>query len=106
MRDPIDLSPLENLAPEARARVESALKRTLDAELARAASGIPGAEAMAHSRSKGFFFSRSKTSDVLRPQMEIDRTLLQNIQGMDDAAFSRFAERLTRLRQIGGGGGS
>lgn len=101
MADPIDLSRLERLAPEARARVERALKQTLDTELARAATGIAGTEAMAHSRSKGFFFSRSKTSDILRsPADLVDRTLVQNVEDLDDAAFNRFAERLTKLRDI------
>lgn len=104
MRDPIDLSGFERLAPEARGRVESALRQALDSELARAAAGATGSEAMAFSRSKGFFFSRSKTSDVLRPQTEVERTLLRNLESLDEAAFSRFAERLTRLREIAAGG--
>lgn len=105
MRQNVDLSQLDKLAPEARARVEAVLKRTLDAELARAATGVVGAEAMAHSRSKGFFFSRSKTSDVLRPGDPMERVLLSNIEQLDDAAFTKFAQRLTQLRGLREPGG-
>jgi hypothetical protein len=100
MADRLDLSELSKLAPEARLRVEEALKRTLDAELSKAATGVTGPEAMAHSRSKGFFFSRSKTTDVLRgSQVELDRALLRNVETMNEAEFSKFAERLVTLRK-------
>ena len=96
----VDLTDLAKLAPEARARVEAALKRTLDAELSKAATGVAGPEAMAHSRSKGFFFSRSKTSDIMRgPQVEIEQAVLRNIETMDDTAFHKFADRLVTLRK-------
>ncbi|ATY31076.1 hypothetical protein CVN68_02985 [Sphingomonas psychrotolerans] len=59
---------------------------------------------MAHSRSKGFFFSRSKTTDALRdrvnPVVDLDRALLRNVESLDDAAFSRFADRLSTLRKM------
>jgi len=98
----IDLSKLNKLAPEARDRVSAALKRTLDTELARASSGIAGTEAMAHSRSKGFFFSRSKTSDALRDRFSnpADLVLMEKVESLDDAAFAKFADRVTALRKI------
>ena len=97
----IDLSNLEKLTPEARAKVESALKRTLDTELARASEG-DGTEAMAFSRSKGFFFSRSKTSDSLLDQVTnpAERVLVDKLETLDEASFSKFADRLATLKKI------
>jgi hypothetical protein len=97
----IDLSGLDKLAPEARRRVADALKRTLDAELARASGGI-GPEVMAHSRSKGFFFSRSKTTDALRDIVSnpADRVLVEKVESLDDAAFAKFADRVATLRKL------
>jgi hypothetical protein len=94
---------LEGLEPTIRSRVESALKATLEAELAKANVGInenPAAifenPAAAFSRSKGWVFSRSKTSDVLRDPPE----LIQNLNKMDEVAFRNFAERLTTLKRL------
>lgn len=100
-----DLSRLEDLAPDARKSVEEALKRTLETELARAATGEPGGEAMAHSRSKGFFFSRSKTSDSMRDQITnpAEREMVEKAGSLDDEAFAKFAERLSTLRDINKG---
>lgn len=96
---------LSKLAPEARSRVEDAIKRTIEGELARAAGGLNGGEMMAHSRSKGFFFSRSKTSDSLldrvsNPAVDLDRALLRNVETLDDASFARFADRLSTLKKV------
>jgi hypothetical protein len=98
----IDLSGLDKLAPEARRRVAESLKQTLEVELARASAGIVGPEAMAHSRSKGFFFSRSKTSDALRDIVTnpADRFLVEKVESLDDAAFAKFADRVATLRKI------
>lgn len=97
-------SELSKLNPEARSRVEEAMKHAIESELARAAVGLTGDELMAHSRSKGFFFSRSKTTDALRdrvnPVVDLDRALLRNVETLDDAAFARFADRLTTLRKV------
>ncbi|SDS40766.1 hypothetical protein [Actinoplanes derwentensis] len=100
-----NLSRLEDLAPDARKSVEDALKRTLETELARAAAGEPGGEAMSFSRSKGFFFSRSKTGDTLRERVTnpSERAMLEKVDSLDDEAFSKFAERLTTLRDISKG---
>jgi len=97
----IDLSKLDELAPEARDRVSESLKRTLDTELARASRGVAGTDAMAFSRSKGFFFSRSKTSDALRDRVSGgDRLLAEKFETLDDASFAKFADRVTALRKI------
>ena len=91
---------LERLDPSVRARVEAALKATLEAELAQVGVGAFNPAAV-FSRSKGWVFSRSKTSDVLRDPPE----LLDNLQSMDEAAFKQFAGRLAVLKQAKDGGG-
>ena len=98
----IDLSQVEKLAPEARQQVEAALKRTLDEELVKAAGGVGGGEALAHSRSKGFFFSRSKTSASLLDQVSnpAERVLVEKVESLDDKSFSQFADRLAQLKKI------
>ena len=97
----IDLSHLEKLAPEAREQVEAALKRTLDTELARQSQG-GGPEAMVHSRSKGFFFSRSKTSASILDEVTnpAERVLVEKVESLDEASFSKFADRLSQLKKI------
>ena len=99
-KDKLDYGDVSKLAPEARSRVELALKRSIEAELQREAGGIVGPEAMVHSRSKGFFFSRSKTSDILRRPDE--ESLLRNVESMGEAEFGKFAERLTQLKKARG----
>lgn len=92
---------LQNLSPDARLRVESALKQTLETELSKISTSGIDSTAMSHSRSKGLIFSRSKTSDSLRDQVGVDQVMLQNAQIMDDAAFAKFAERLTQIKGLG-----
>jgi len=99
-------SQLAKLDPAVRRRVEEALKRTLESELSRVAGGGGddgggGGGGSPFSRSKGWVFSRSKTSDVLRDPPE----LLDNLQSMDEAAFKQFAGRLAVLKQAKDGGG-
>ena len=89
-------SSLEHLAPAVRSRVEAALKATLEAELAKAGVSLGDNPAAVFSRSKGWVFSRSRTSDVLRDPPE----LLQNITGMDARAFEAFAQRLSKLKTM------
>ncbi len=103
MADKIDISKLESLPADARARVEDALKKSLDKELATSAAGKVGkgaGDVMAHSRSKGAFFSRSKTSDNIRDLNEHE--MVKDVARMDDASFNKFAERLATLKGIGG----
>ncbi len=99
----LDLSKLKELPSESRTRVEEALKATLESQLANIAGGTvtAGGANMTHSRSKGFFFSRSKSSDALRDRpYEFDNTIIRNLNTMDDAAFSQFADRLSTLKNL------
>lgn len=89
-------SSLDRLDPAVRERVEAALKATLESELAKGGMSAGANPAAAFSRSKGWVFSRSKTSDILRDPPEI----LQNINTMDEAAFQSFAKRLSTLKQL------
>src|SRR3954470_11012335 len=90
---------LNRLEPAVRARVEDALKRTLESELSKVAGGDGGGDGGGgnpFSRSKGWVFSRSKTSDVLLDPTE----LIRNLQTMDEGACQNFAKRLATLKQI------
>jgi hypothetical protein len=86
---------LEKLDPRVRERVEASLKATLEQELSKT-GGIGDNPAAVFSRSKGWVFSRSKTSDILRDPPE----LLRSITTMDEAAFRSFAKRLSTLKQM------
>ena len=90
---------LDKLPPDVRAKVQEALKATLEQQLAAVAGrgGIVGLSAAAHSRSQGAFFSRSKTTDSLRPG---DDMIAQKVAALDDAAFDKFAARLSTLKKI------
>lgn len=95
---------IEKLAPDVRAKVQEALKATLEQQLAGIAGGrvVEGMSPVAaHSRSQGAFFSRSKTTDVLRPG---DDLIAQKVAALDDAAFEKFAARLATLKKINRGG--
>jgi hypothetical protein len=91
---------LSALDPAVRARVEEALKATLESELSKVAGGDGddggGGGGSPFSRSKGWVFSRSKTSEILRDPPE----LIQSLQTMDDSAFQSFAKRLVALKQM------
>jgi hypothetical protein len=92
---------LEKLAPDVRSRVQAALKTTLEQQLASVAGrGDAGSPVAAHSRSQGAFFSRSKTSDVMRGG---DDLIAQKVATLDDAAFEKFAARLATLKRINRG---
>lgn len=99
MASKFSLSALDSLEPEKRARIEAALKQTLEAQLAAAAIGGPLPLA-AHSRSQGAFFSRSKTTDITR-NPEVENQMLGKVTEMDDQAFSKFAERLATIKNLG-----
>jgi len=86
---------LEQLAPEARKRVEEILKGTIERELATGAGG--GIEGMKSKEfSKGWFFSRSRPNG-LRPEEEM---ILENVARLDDGSFAKFAERLATLKTM------
>jgi uncharacterized protein (DUF2267 family) len=96
----IDLSGLDRLSPDARAKVEAALKKTLSAELAGATAGDPAQPRDAFSRSRGAFFSRSKASDAFRVQ---ESEMINAVTVLDDAQFAKFAERLATLKNAAKG---
>jgi hypothetical protein len=97
MPDEFEHPELKKLSKSARARVEAALKATLDREIASSAVAGGADPVAAHSRSQGAFFSRSKTTDQM---MGDDRTMVDKVTTMDDAAFDKFAERLATLKSI------
>lgn len=88
---------LDNLTPAARAKVEAALKETLERQIT--AVGGAGSPVAAHSRSQGAFFSRSKTTDQMRGRDD-DSMLLEKVTTLDDANFAKFSERLTHIKSV------
>jgi hypothetical protein len=98
---PVDLSRLEALPAGVRERVESALAKTLETEIAATETGpVAGAAEKGFSRSKGLAFSRSQKQDLEadRIRTEVDRVILRNVEKLNDAEFARFADRLARLK--------
>ena len=90
-------SKLEKLAPEARLRVENALKANIEAELA--TSSV--ADKAGKEFSRGIIFSRSRGKMVGLD----DKDVLSEMGGMDEATFSKFADRLKALKDIKDTGG-
>jgi hypothetical protein len=84
-------SELAKLRPEARRRVEAALKAGLEAELSGEAVS---AEARKAEFSRGWFFSRAK------PAALGEEEVMRNTISMDDESFRKFAERLTQLKNL------
>jgi hypothetical protein len=91
------LDKLAELAPEARARIESALKNHIETELASgaAAGGKAGREF-----SRGIIFSRSRgrLQDIEHSQ------IVNELKGMDEATFTKFASRLAAIKNVKEGG--
>jgi len=85
-------SRLAALTPEARARVEEALRTTIDAELAAEAGGLRPDALF----SRGVFFSRVATEELVPREQE----LINQALAMDNEKFQQFAERLVRLKSI------
>jgi hypothetical protein len=92
--------------PPARGRVasqvESALKATIESELARAQVDAPNADfsrgaifSKAGGFSKGIIFSRTSSG-----QERLDEVVLPSIAQLDDAQFGAFAERLGSLQKV------
>jgi hypothetical protein len=96
MPDKFDHPELAKLSSNARLKVETALKATLDKELA---AGIVNSSdtVAAHSRSQGAFFSRSKTTDQM---LGDDRVMIDKISTLDEAAFEQFASRLSKIKGL------
>ena len=82
---------IEQLAPEARRRVETFLKDSMERELA------AGIDARARKEfSKGWFFSRSRPCGLtLRDELVLDEAVRVN-----DGTFAKFAERLATLKKL------
>jgi hypothetical protein len=95
-------SKLTNLAPAARARVEEALGKVIDAELAAGTLANDTDKMLQKQKefSKGVFFSRSRPS-ALMGRLE-DSQILEKASTMDDQAFAKFADRLSSLKNIKG----
>lgn len=91
---------LTNLGPAARTRVEDALSKVIDAELALGASAVDVGSAAAKEFSKGIFFSRSRPAS-LTSRLE-DNQLLERTINLDDQAFAKFSERLSSLKNMRG----
>ncbi|MFJ1608468.1 hypothetical protein ACIOHS_34640 [Streptomyces sp. NPDC088253] len=98
MPDEFQSPELDKLPTDVRARVETALKETLEQSLASEATS-PGkldSPMAGHSRSRGAFFSRSKTTQL---QME-DSVIVDQVTKLDDDAFEKFASRLAQLKNL------
>lgn len=89
-------SKLSDLNPAVRARVENALKETIDREIA--ASGGPAGARMAFSR--GIFFSKSGA------RASLEETILPAVTEMDEAKFKTFMDRIATLKKMNPGGGA
>jgi hypothetical protein len=86
---------LADLPPDARARVESALKATLDNELAAgAAARRAGGGEVARDFSRGIIFSK-----VVNAVASQDAVVLPALN-LDEAQFSKFADRLAQLQRL------
>jgi hypothetical protein len=81
---------LSKLSPDARARIENALKDTIEEELAVEAGQLVPGRAAAFSR--GIFFSKSTRS------ISLDEAVLPELVQMDDARFKTFMERVSALK--------
>jgi hypothetical protein len=83
---------IEQLAPEARLRVEQRLKESVERELA----ADPGDTLARKEFSKGWFFSRSRPCGLsLRDEVALDEAVRVN-----DGTFTKFAERLATLKAL------
>lgn len=99
----MDTSKLKDLPSDTRQRVEEALKKTLESELANVeGDALAAAKPAAFSRSRGAIFSRSKTSKVLREESQelVDTQIVKTMESMDEAAFNKFADRLATLKKL------
>lgn len=104
--------------PESRgidARVENALKASIEANLARERAFAEAAGDVALARfSNGIIFSKSsngtpfsngiffsKTGAIVAERLAdpAEREIVQELVGLDEAAFNAFTERLIRLKQ-------
>jgi hypothetical protein len=92
-RTPNESMSLAGLAPDARARVEKALKEALDRELVDTAVSAGGLAAAGNIFSRGWIFSR------LTPTAEAELArVLPELSKMGSEEFVNFAARLSELK--------
>jgi hypothetical protein len=95
-------SRMASLGPEARARVDEAMRAALEKELL---AGGPGLS-LRGEFSRGLIFSRSRPAELAGLQ----ETVIQQAGALDDETFAKFATRLRQLKETGReaapGGGS
>ncbi len=85
---------IEQLAPEARRRIEQLLRDRVEQELI----ADPSDTLARKEFSKGWFFSRSRPCGLsLRDEIVLEEAVRAN-----DGAFARFAERLATLKAMKG----
>lgn len=86
-------SELAKLTPEARLKVQNALKASVESELA------GGATLKAAEFSRGWVFSRSRP----KPEAQHEQEIMRNASAMDEATFAKFAKNLSALKNKGQG---
>ena len=95
-------SRLSSLGPEARARVNDAMKSALEKELV---AGSPALRARGEF-SRGIIFSRSRPAELA----DLQESVIQQAGTLDDETFAKFATRLRQMKDTGTegapGGGS
>jgi hypothetical protein len=77
---------LAKLSPEARSKVEEALRVSIESELSNEVGNK-----LKSQFSRGVFFSRSSS---------LDRELMDEALNLDDAKFTQFAQRMSALRKL------
>ena len=91
-----NLERLNELAPDARERVENALKTTIEAELAHAEGPMKAGKEF----SKGVFFSRQQGRTAAP-----DDDIIRHAVNLEEPKFKEFAERLATLKKLKDTGG-
>jgi hypothetical protein len=87
---------LDELAPEARQRVESMLKDMVERELANEAVDVLRDVAAGHEKTEHEKTKHDKTTP------KVQASDIRELNAIDDAAFEMFTERLVRLKEISG----
>lgn len=84
---------LQNLSPEAQARVQSAVKDAVSRELVSSQGTVSDASAF----SRGWVFSRVSSHNL-------EQDMLTNMATMSDQQYSAFSQRLAQLKGAKPGG--
>src|SRR5262245_37909807 len=90
------LQRLDQLTPEARQRVEDALKTQIEHELTASAAGPTSRGEF----SRGIIFSRSRPKAMLDQEQEV----MRQAATMDEASFAKFAKNIGQLKAAKGSG--